>query len=252
MPDKQPEEKVKPGIKEQAVTAAKTAGKQFLAAGGGGIAGREFVREKEPVKSPGGQSKEVVERSAKMAEAKGAEKTPLQQRQARNRMLMQLLGAGGGGVAGYLLSRYLLEIEDTPVNLVAGGLGAGAGLLGASALTEYGKKETQKEETVEKKKQRMRKELAGGPMAYHLSPTALGTYAGSAVLGGLAVPRLTRATVKGAGAKKMRPAFVKKLLQRPFGTTSKGGRAAGVVGTLGLTLLLSEIWRRTKGAAAEE
>ena len=83
--------------------------------------------------------------------------------------IMRAIGVVGGGAAGYLGSKYLMDINDTPLNLLAGGVGAGAGLVGAEFLNAQGDTERAEESGIAKKIDTLKAKQPESIVQYHMN-----------------------------------------------------------------------------------
>lgn len=90
------------------------------------------------------------------------------------RRLLQLLGTAGSAGLGYMGSRYILGIKDTPINLLAGGLGGVAGYTGMSFLQKVKEQQEEHEETSnEHRLEQIKKTAPKSILGYHTRPRSL-------------------------------------------------------------------------------
>ena len=114
-----------------------------------------------------------------------------QEMDTRNNITMAL-GALGGGAAGYLGSKYLMDINDTPLNMLAAGGGAGLGLFGASYLTDQGKAERKAEAKAKDRIAELKDQHPESAIGYaeaNPTETAASGVVGGAALGALALAK---------------------------------------------------------------
>ena len=115
------------------------------------------------------------------------------------RALLHAAGAIGGGAAGYLGSKYIFDINDTPINMLSAGAGAGAGLVGTAAMLAQGKQEKDYDTNRVKTIEGLQAKGAGKPdiasrIAYSVEPKIdKQTGTGLAIGGAVAVPMALRA-----------------------------------------------------------